>query len=59
MKPIKVGLLGLGTVGTGVVRIIEGHQEDLQRQTGSSIEISKILVQDKSKLRNISVDANK
>lgn len=59
MKPIKVGLLGLGTVGTGVVRIIEGHQEDLQRQTGSAIEISKILVQDKSKLRNISVDADK
>ena len=26
MKPIKVGLLGLGTVGTGVVRIVEGHQ---------------------------------
>ncbi|BFT74920.1 MULTISPECIES: homoserine dehydrogenase [Paenibacillus] len=59
MKPIKVGLLGLGTVGTGVVRIIEGHQEDLHRQTGSAIEIAKILVQDKSKLRNISVDADK
>ncbi|NOV04091.1 homoserine dehydrogenase [Paenibacillus planticolens] len=59
MKPIKVGLLGLGTVGTGVVRIIEGHQEDLQRQTGAAIEIAKILVQDKSKLRNISVDADK
>ena len=26
MKPVKVGLLGLGTVGTGVVRIVEGHQ---------------------------------
>lgn len=59
MKPIKVGLLGLGTVGTGVVRIVEGHQEDLQRQTGSAIEIAKILVQDKSKHRNISVDADK
>ncbi|MDU0203485.1 homoserine dehydrogenase [Paenibacillus sp. MAH-36] len=59
MKPIKVGLLGLGTVGTGVVRIIEGHQEDLHRQTGSAIEIAKILVQDKSKLRNITVDADK
>lgn len=29
MKPVKVGLLGLGTVGTGVVRIVEGNQEDL------------------------------
>ncbi|MGG1515794.1 homoserine dehydrogenase [Paenibacillus oryzisoli] len=59
MKPIKVGLLGLGTVGTGVVRIVEGHQEDLQRQTGSAIEIAKIVVQDKSKPRNISVDPEK
>ncbi|MFD0694093.1 homoserine dehydrogenase [Paenibacillus sp. GCM10027628] len=59
MKPIKVGLLGLGTVGTGVVRIVEGHQEDLQRQTGSSIEIAKILVQDKAKSRNITVDPDK
>ncbi|SEC72780.1 homoserine dehydrogenase [Paenibacillus sp. GP183] len=59
MNPIKVGLLGLGTVGTGVVRIIEGHQEDLQRQTGSPIEVVKILVQNMSKLRNISVDPAK
>lgn len=55
MKSIQVGLLGLGTVGTGVVRIIKGHQQDLMSQTGASIEISKILVQDKSKLRDIEV----
>jgi homoserine dehydrogenase len=59
MKPIKVGLLGLGTVGTGVVRIIEGHQEDLQRQTGSPIEVVQILVQNKNKMRNVAVDSAK
>lgn len=59
MKPIKVGLLGLGTVGTGVVRIVEGHQQDLLGQTGAAIEIAKILVQDKSKSRNISVTSDK
>ncbi|MCY7478520.1 homoserine dehydrogenase [Paenibacillus larvae] len=59
MKPIKVGLLGLGTVGTGVVRIVEGHQEDLQWQTGSIIEIERILVQDHSKERSIPVDIDK
>jgi homoserine dehydrogenase len=59
MKSIKVGLLGLGTVGTGVVRIIEGHQEDLQRQTGSLIEVVQILVQDRTKSRNITIDADK
>ncbi|CAI6082397.1 homoserine dehydrogenase [Cohnella sp. JJ-181] len=59
MKPVKVGLMGLGTVGTGVVRIVEGHQEDLQSQVASPIEISKILVKDASKSRNVAVDAAK
>ncbi|GIQ70159.1 homoserine dehydrogenase [Xylanibacillus composti] len=53
MKSIKVGLLGLGTVGTGVVRIVEGHQEDLQRKVGCPIEIEQILVKDKRKQRSI------
>lgn len=59
MKAIKVGLLGLGTVGTGVVRIIEGHQEDLQRQIGSPVEIEKILVQNINKVRSIRMDPSK
>lgn len=50
---IKLGLMGFGTVGTGVVRIIQAHQEDLQKQTGLGIEITKILVQDAEKARNI------
>lgn len=59
MKPVKVGLLGLGTVGTGVVRIVEGHQEDLQSQVGSPISIAKILVKDRAKSRRFAVDAGK
>lgn len=50
---VKVGLMGFGTVGTGVVRIIQAHQEDLQKQTGLAIEIHKILVKDTEKARNI------
>jgi len=50
---VKVGLMGLGTVGTGVVRIVRGHQEDLVKQTGLGIEIAKILVQDREKPRSI------
>ncbi|MCC3376921.1 homoserine dehydrogenase [Cohnella sp. REN36] len=59
MKPVKVGLMGLGTVGTGVVRIVEGHQEDLQSQVASPIVISKILVKNRAKARSVSVDADK
>lgn len=55
-KTVKIGLMGLGTVGTGVVRIVQGHQEDLQKQTGLAIEIAKVLVQDAEKERSISFD---
>lgn len=59
MKPVKVGLLGLGTVGTGVVRIVEGHQEDLSSQVGSPIIIEKIAVKNTEKDRSVTVDSNK
>ncbi|EOS58615.1 MULTISPECIES: homoserine dehydrogenase [Paenibacillus] len=59
MKPVKVGLLGLGTVGTGVVRILEGHQEDLSSQVGSPIVIEKIAVKTLDKARSIHVEPHK
>ncbi|WP_334076007.1 MULTISPECIES: homoserine dehydrogenase [Paenibacillus] len=59
MKPVKVGLLGLGTVGTGVVRIVEGHQEDLSSQVGSPIVIEKVAVKSLDKKRNIEIDRGK
>jgi len=59
MKPIRVGLLGLGTVGTGVVRIVEGHQSDLQSQVGSEVIIEKVLVKNVDKSRSISVPHHK
>lgn len=59
MKPVKVGLLGLGTVGTGVVRIVEGHQEDLSRQVGSPIVIEKVAVRSIEKKRNIEISSHK
>ncbi|WP_410771833.1 homoserine dehydrogenase [Fontibacillus sp. BL9] len=59
MKPVKVGLLGLGTVGTGVVRIVEGHQEDLSSQVGSPIVIEKVAVKSLDKKRSIEIDRSK
>ncbi|SDF25215.1 homoserine dehydrogenase [Fontibacillus panacisegetis] len=59
MKPVKVGLLGLGTVGTGVIRIVEGHQEDLSRQVGSPVVIEKVAVRSLDKKRNIEIESSK
>ncbi|HZG77983.1 MAG TPA: homoserine dehydrogenase [Paenibacillus sp.] len=57
METIRIGLMGLGTVGSGVVRILNDHQDDLSRQTGSRIEIRKVLVQDMKKPRDIALPA--
>ncbi|MFB5267307.1 homoserine dehydrogenase [Paenibacillus enshidis] len=59
MKPVKVGLLGLGTVGTGVVRIVEGNQEDLSSQVGSPIVVEKIAVKSVEKARSVEVDPSR
>ncbi|MGG3822954.1 homoserine dehydrogenase [Geobacillus thermodenitrificans] len=55
-KPIFVGLLGLGTVGSGVVKIIENHQEKLIHQVGCPVKVKKILVRDVHKPRDVAVD---
>lgn len=54
-EQINVGLLGFGTVGGGVVRIIESHQKELQHQVGCPIQVKKILVKDFDKKRDVSV----
>ena len=59
MKAISIGLLGLGTVGTGVVQIVESHQDKLMHQLGCPIQIKKILVSDVNKRRTIDMDSSK
>src|SRR3954451_8192307 len=58
MKAIQIGLLGLGTVGSGVVQIIENHQDKLMHQVGCPIKVKKILVKSLSKERSINVDSS-
>lgn len=55
MEAISIGLLGLGTVGSGVVKIIENHQDKLMHQIGCPIKINKVLVKDLSKKREVDV----
>ena len=54
MKEIQVGLLGLGTVGS-VVRIITDHQERLIHQVGCPVKVTKVLVQNIEKEREVEV----
>ncbi|MGZ3183828.1 MAG: homoserine dehydrogenase [Telluria sp.] len=42
MKPIKVGLVGLGTVGTGTFEVLARNQADIRRRAGRGIEIAMV-----------------
>lgn len=55
-KSISIGLLGLGTVGAGVVKIINDHQKDIVDQVGCHVKIDKILVRNIEKERQVDID---
>lgn len=59
VKSISIGLLGLGTVGSGVVQIVERHQDKLMHQVGCPVEITKIAVKNLEKERDIDIDSSK
>ena len=51
MSTIKVAILGFGTVGEGVYRILNEKKNEIKLQTGYAIEISSIVVRDITKKR--------
>ena len=44
MKPIQVGLLGIGTVGSGVFKVLQRNQSEIMRRAGRGIEIHTVAV---------------
>jgi homoserine dehydrogenase len=42
MKSIKVGLLGIGTVGSGTFNVLKRNQEEIMRRAGRGIEIAMV-----------------
>lgn len=52
-RTLRVGLLGCGTVGTAVARLLHDHREDIARRAGCRLEVSKVAVRDPSKRRDV------
>ncbi len=57
MKPIQVGLLGIGTVGGGTFVVLRRNQEEIMRRAGRGIQIRMIADKDLARARHIAGDA--
>ena len=53
MKPIQVGLLGIGTVGSGTFNVLQRNQEEIRRRAGRGIEISMVADLDTARAQSI------
>lgn len=54
MKPLGVGILGLGTVGSGVARLLIEQHERIERRAGRSVRIVAAAVRDADRARGLS-----
>ncbi|MET0333187.1 MAG: homoserine dehydrogenase, partial [Rhizobacter sp.] len=59
MKPIQVGLLGIGTVGSGVFSVLARNQEEIRRRAGRGIQISMVADLDAARAKAAVGDAAK
>ena len=52
-QPVHVGLVGMGTVGTGVVRVLQDSADHIARQAGRPLIVEHVVVQDPKKPRSV------
>ena len=59
MKAIQVGLLGIGTVGSGTFNVLQRNQEEIKRRAGRGIEITMVADLDTQRAKDIVGDGVK
>ena len=55
MKKIQIGMIGLGTVGTGVAKILRERASLLEEKAGVRLSLKKICVQHPDRKRDLSL----
>lgn len=56
MKPVQVGLIGFGTVGSGVVRLLTQHEERFLKRLGAPVLLKKVADLDLERPRPVPLD---
>jgi homoserine dehydrogenase len=51
LNPVKVGLLGLGTVGCGTIEVLERNADEIARRAGRGIVVARAAMRDPAKQR--------
>lgn len=55
--PLRIGIAGLGTVGAGVLRILQGHGDLIAARAGRRIEVVAVTARDRSRDRGVPLDS--
>ena len=53
--PLRIALAGLGTVGGGVIRLIDANRELIARRAGRAIEVVAVSARDRAKDRGVDI----
>ena len=56
MPPLRVGLIGLGNVGTGVARLLLEHADRIESRAGRAVTLTRVAVRDTTRKRDVAVD---
>lgn len=56
MKTINLGLIGFGTIGTGVIRLLQESSELIQKRLGAKLVLKKVADLDVTTLRQVTVE---
>ncbi|OSI22379.1 homoserine dehydrogenase [Neisseria dumasiana] len=57
MKPVYIGILGLGTVGSGTARVLQDNAAEISRRLGRDVHISAVCDSSEEKVRILCPDA--
>ena len=53
MKPVRIGILGLGTVGSGTVEVLRGNAAEISRRLGRAVEVFMVSTRNAEKARAV------
>jgi homoserine dehydrogenase len=59
LDPVRVGLLGCGNVGSALVRLVDEHADVISARAGVGIEITRVVVRDLARERDVKLPADR